>query len=1095
MPSITNTLPLFVASVWLVVVTSPAMGQTSVTLTQPNGGESFESGTYTFIRWDYTGDAALNVNVYLYKGETLQYQLGARELGKGHLFWSIDPLLPDGDDYRVRLEVPLEGGSFVDDYSDGLFSITTPPPPSLQLTSPNGGETLTAGTSALVTWTSSGVGWVNLYLYKGGYYLGYIGAVPATDGGFVWELDPSLLTGDDYTLEAYACPLQGGDCLSDFSDSAFHVSGVDPSLTLVAPNGGEELAAGGTFAITWASSAAQWVDAYLYKGGYYWTYIGGAPAVDGGFAWTLGTGLPAGSDYTIWLISSAMSGSTLMDESDAPFTITSGTAPALALTYPQGGETFTAGTPVVITWTSSNVDEHTADVHLYKAGQWYQYLGSVAAAANGYLWNISPAVGDGSDYTIGVTACRHGGIECTSDFSDGPFSIVGSLPAPVLRLTSPNGGEVWSAGTTQAITWIAENIAGTVDVYLGHHGGSEWRWIGAAPAAAERFDWSICRQFADAADYMIQVAWWGVEDELFDTSDGPFTVTDTQPPPALIAPNGGELFAAGSDIVVAWTPFDGMATLELYAGTQVVQTVRHVPGNAGSYQWRICERVGDGSNYTLRLSGVSCEEFFEDRSDGAFTVEGSLPAPTLAILSPNGGEAWTAGSRRVVRWRAGAGGGDVSISCVRQDTGQTTYVTSAPVSAGEIDWDICPVLGDGTYRMRVEWNDCIRIIDDSDADFTITGSISPLPLEVTGPAGGETYAAGSIQTISWTGGNPGDTAQAVLWKGGEWKGLIGTAPVEQGGMSWPVCGLLESADYTIRVTASGCGGMMEDTSATFAISGPSAGAGIEVLSPNGGETLQAGTSHTIAWTAQGLEGTVWIYCWTGQVYQPVGEAPAAAGTFTWNLCPNLPEGAVYRVMIYGQTCAGGIQDSSDGLFTVTGGTTLDDPELVVTYPLGGEVWKAGSTRTVTWSAAKPYGDVVVKLLRSGEHGSATVEAAAPMAAGAATLTLPADLPPGHDYTVLLEMSHCFEQTWRQSGLLFVAPGAHQPADLDDDGDVDAADAAAFQACGTGPRIGLTDANCLAADLDGDGDADQDDFGRFQRCYSGPNRPARPDCLD
>ena len=82
------------------------------------------------------------------------------------------------------------------------------------------------------------------------------------------------------------------------------------------------------------------------------------------------------------------------------------------------------------------------------------------------------------------------------------------------------------------------------------------------------------------------------------------------------------------------------------------------------------------------------------------------------------------------------------------------------------------------------------------------------------------------------------------------------------------------------------------------------------------------------------------------------------------------------------------------------------------------------------------------------------------------------------------------------------------ADLDQDGDVDAADYLIFAACMTGPAIPYDPDNLssgctlvpdaegrIAADFDRDGDVDQDDFGVFQRRWSGPERPAVAGCED
>ncbi|NLE60048.1 MAG: hypothetical protein GX616_16980, partial [Planctomycetes bacterium] len=67
-----------------------------------------------------------------------------------------------------------------------------------------------------------------------------------------------------------------------------------------------------------------------------------------------------------------------------------------------------------------------------------------------------------------------------------------------------------------------------------------------------------------------------------------------------------------------------------------------------------------------------------------------------------------------------------------------------------------------------------------------------------------------------------------------------------------------------------------------------------------------------------------------------------------------------------------------------------------------------------------------------------------------------------------------------------------PADLDRDGDVDAADGDLFESCVSGPGVSADEA-CGSRDFDGDSDADQADFGVLQRCLSGAGVPVDLDC--
>ncbi len=59
------------------------------------------------------------------------------------------------------------------------------------------------------------------------------------------------------------------------------------------------------------------------------------------------------------------------------------------------------------------------------------------------------------------------------DVSNATFTI----PPASLTLTSPNGGESWTIGSSRTITWTSSNLAGTVELELSRDGGASWSTI------------------------------------------------------------------------------------------------------------------------------------------------------------------------------------------------------------------------------------------------------------------------------------------------------------------------------------------------------------------------------------------------------------------------------------------------------------------------------------------------------------------------------------------------------------------------------------------------------------------------------------------
>jgi subtilisin family serine protease len=79
----------------------------SLTLTAPNGGETWRKGTSKRIKWTFTGRPGLYVKIELLQGETairtIAKQAPKGSYGKGHFDWFISEKLPDGADYKIRI--------------------------------------------------------------------------------------------------------------------------------------------------------------------------------------------------------------------------------------------------------------------------------------------------------------------------------------------------------------------------------------------------------------------------------------------------------------------------------------------------------------------------------------------------------------------------------------------------------------------------------------------------------------------------------------------------------------------------------------------------------------------------------------------------------------------------------------------------------------------------------------------------------------------------------------------------------------------------------------------------------------------------------
>ncbi|WP_338869071.1 lamin tail domain-containing protein [Myxococcus stipitatus] len=104
------------------------------------------------------------------------------------------------------------------------------------------------------------------------------------------------------------------------------------------------------------------------------------------------------------------------------------------------------------------------------------------------------------------------------------FLIPDGGAVSTVKVTSPNGGESWTAGSARTITWTSSNVA-SVKVDYTLNGGTSWTVLSAStPASAGSLAWTL-------PSTQSTQAWVRVTDTtsatVTDTSDAAFSITST----------------------------------------------------------------------------------------------------------------------------------------------------------------------------------------------------------------------------------------------------------------------------------------------------------------------------------------------------------------------------------------------------------------------------------------------------------------------------------------------------------------------------------------------------------------------------------------
>jgi hypothetical protein len=241
-----------------------------VKVVSPNGGESWVLNSSHNITWTSTNPGNVKVDIILRntggKVGTIKSQV---MLSLGSWLWQDvgklenGTMAPAGTDYTIRIR---DTGNTCSDDSNNVFSIggTAPPPgpPSITVTSPNGGERWILGEIKAITWKAENWnGSVTISIRKPAncsatlqaseWKIAHLG--PAASGQFMWPVGKNVSYNgcEVFNISAVDSPKMLGECncfqiiissdgpspnLSDQSDGTFYIcrSKVSPSRVPVA---------------------------------------------------------------------------------------------------------------------------------------------------------------------------------------------------------------------------------------------------------------------------------------------------------------------------------------------------------------------------------------------------------------------------------------------------------------------------------------------------------------------------------------------------------------------------------------------------------------------------------------------------------------------------------------------------------------------------------------------------------------------------------------------------------------------------------------------------------------------------------------------
>ena len=623
----------------------------------------------------------------------------------------------------------------------------------------------------------------------------------------------------------------------------------------------------------------------------------------------------------------------------------------MAVSSPKNGDTLKVASTFTIQWSSNSTSKVKIEFSTDDGATWIIIADNVAN--NGaYLWYPIPNLVT-SQGIIRITTAD----KAASGVSIGFFNVI-KTGAKVLALSKPNGGEVLSVNESFRVEWVSSGIT-SIKIELSLNNGTSWNPIVLTYAAdSSYYLWSPIPN-SPSTQCLIRIT--DVSDAaVTDQSKSVFSISSPQEI-RVLSPNGGESWNANSSQPITWysSQVNNVKIEYTLNNGFTWSTLTNSTPSVGFYQWNAIPNI-PSTNARIRISDAT-DGYPSDASDSVFTIS---PQPALKIIAPDGGENWMSGSSQTIRWNSlgkiiGGGGklipklksspyfpltiANIKIEFTTNNGSTWFSITQSTPNNGSYLWSPVPSQNSSLCRVKISDADVGVPFAISDSTFVIYNTV-PREIIVKSPNGGEIWQAGTTQEIKW--GSTGVTAVSIDFttnNGTDWNPIVTGIP-STGYYSWTQVPNTPSTNCRIRITDAVNGFPVNQSTSTFTIAPPPE---ITVLSPNGGETLLAGSNTNITWTSTNIANVnIEFTTDNGADWSPITTSPVpSVGQYVWQNIPGV-NSSLCRIKISNADGSGQPFDISNNNFTVT---NLIVQSIKLTSPIGGEAWEAGTTHNITWN--------------------------------------------------------------------------------------------------------------------------------------------------
>jgi hypothetical protein len=284
----------------------------------------------------------------------------------------------------------------------------------------------------------------------------------------------------------------------------------------------------------------------------------------------------------------------------------------------------------------------------------------------------------------------------------------------------------------------------------------------------------------------------------------------------VLAPNGGENLDVGSIYTIKWSSTSVTDPIRIrYSTDNGVNWTIIADGipNSGEYDWTVPDTKS--SQCLVRINAVNVDGTPYDISDDTFSIGGVVA--TVTITAPNGGETLTGGSAYTIRWQSSITFDKVDIEYYNGT--QWVVIKNGAPDTGTYSWPVPNISTNASRIWMKGWSSMGNAVDYSDSTFSI---IPPLngSITVTSPNGGEVWAKGSTENITWT--SSGEVGNVRIYystdNGFNWTTIV-SSTTNDGTYPWKLPDILAD-QCLVKVRDAAISQISDVSNGVFSIGGP-----------------------------------------------------------------------------------------------------------------------------------------------------------------------------------------------------------------------------------------------------------------------------------